>query len=118
MKETRVVNMYAENLVASEHSDHVYIGRAGKGVEGPFGNPHPVGPSCDLCEGRPFHTLEEALHLFYDYFHHRLETDPGFRADVLALTGKTLVCFCKPRPCHGDVIAQWLNEEERKRTLP
>ena len=23
------------------------------------------------------------------------------------LRGKTLVCFCAPLPCHGDVLARW-----------
>lgn len=34
--------------------------------------------------------------------------DPEFRAAVLALKGKRLGCFCKPGPCHGDVIVEWL----------
>jgi hypothetical protein len=26
----------------------------------------------------------------------------------LALRGKVLACFCRPRSCHGDVIVAWL----------
>lgn len=26
------------------------------------------------------------------------------------LRGKTLACWCKPAPCHGDVLAQMVNE--------
>jgi len=32
-----------------------------------------------------------------------------FRRSVLALSGTKLVCYCKPEPCHGDVIAEYLN---------
>jgi len=45
---------------------------------------------------------------FADYFYERLASDPEFRERVLALRGKTLGCFCKPRACHGDVIANYL----------
>jgi hypothetical protein len=27
---------------------------------------------------------------------------------VLKLRGKSLVCFCKPKPCHGDIYVQIL----------
>ena len=29
--------------------------------------------------------------------------------NVVKLKGKTLGCFCKPYPCHGDIIAEYLN---------
>jgi hypothetical protein len=28
------------------------------------------------------------------------------------LRGKTLGCFCKPHPCHGDIIAAYLDSLE------
>lgn len=76
----------------------VYIGRAGKGQDGYFGNPF---------------TVQEhgaaALPKFIEYFHKRIETDPEFHLRVLGLHGKRLGCFCKPRDCHGDVIAAYVN---------
>jgi hypothetical protein len=27
------------------------------------------------------------------------------------LKGKILGCFCKPKECHGDILATWANEE-------
>jgi hypothetical protein len=34
--------------------------------------------------------------------------DRQFFTRVLDLYGKRLGCFCKPKPCHGDVIVEWL----------
>lgn len=29
------------------------------------------------------------------------------------MKGKTIGCFCRPHPCHGDVIAEWLDAPVR-----
>jgi hypothetical protein len=76
----------------------VYIGRAGKGQDGYFGNPYTVKEHGNA-----------AITLFIEYFHNRIESDPEFKRRVIALSGKRLGCFCKPGPCHGDVIATWVN---------
>ena len=34
---------------------------------------------------------------------------PEYRRRIEGLRGKTLMCFCKPLACHGDVIAEYLN---------
>ncbi len=91
MSETRAVNLRREAF-------DVYIGRAGRGFDGYFGNPFDVRK-----HGK------EALPLFVEYFHKRIESDPEFKRRVIALAGKRLGCFCKPRDCHGDVIAAWVN---------
>ena len=43
------------------------------------------------------------------YFYNRLERDPEFKRQVLSLQGKRIGCHCKPLPCHGDTIAEYLN---------
>lgn len=78
----------------------VYIGRAGKGFDGYFGNPYRVEIHGD-----------KAISLFKKYFISRLNSDLDFRRRVLELRGKRLGCFCKPRPCHGDIIAEWINSQ-------
>jgi hypothetical protein len=108
----------------------VYIGRAGKGQDGyltsltlvlgrlrlgnllqaglhdcarpalPFGNPFRIGQG----ESRGA-TLEK----FRVWFYKRLETDPEYKRRIHELKGKTLGCFCKPHPCHGDIIAEYLD---------
>jgi hypothetical protein len=87
------------NIRDRQPSD-VYIGRAGKGKDGYFGNPFKLNPG----ESRGA-TIER----FKVWFLDRLQIDPVFKQRVLQLRGKRLVCFCKPQPCHGDVIANWLN---------
>jgi hypothetical protein len=55
---------------------------------------------------------EQAVKSFQKYFNERIEKDSEFKRRVLALKGKRLGCFCKPKACHGDVIADWLNKME------
>lgn len=89
----------------------VYIGRPGRGVEGPFGNPIREMVECPECSA--FHTSRAALmSCFKTYFERRVAQDLEFRAAVLALRGKRLGCFCVPGLCHGDVIAAWVNAHE------
>lgn len=92
MGNCKVVNLYKE-----KHD--VYIGRAGKGKDGYFGNPFPLGT------GQRGSTLEK----YREYFLKRLETDSEFKEKVLSLQGKTLGCFCSPNACHGDIIAEYVN---------
>jgi len=78
----------------------IYIGRAGHGQDGYFGNPF----NSYRDGGR-----SRAIALFKDYFYDRLKKDSEFMDRVLALRGKRLGCFCKPKDCHGDIIAEYLN---------
>lgn len=81
---TKVVNM-ASDLYT------FYIGRGSD-----WGNPFRVG-----VHG----TRSEVIELYRIWM---LTTKT--KADILALQGETLGCFCKPKACHGDVI---VNEIER-----
>jgi len=56
----------------------------------------------------PF-TGRDALVKFDGYFYARLASDPAFRAAVLALRGKRLGCWCYPRRCHVDEIAEYVD---------
>jgi hypothetical protein len=76
--------------------DEVYIGRGSI-----FGNPYKLKP------GAP---RGSTLVKYRLYFTNRMNTDTEFRNAVHGLQGKTLVCFCKPHPCHGDIIANYLNK--------
>ncbi len=91
--EARVVNLYKERY-------DVYIGRAGKGKDGYFGNPFRL----ETGEARGG-TIER----YRKWFYTRLQNDKEFRKRIESLRGKTLGCFCKPKPCHGDVIVEYLN---------
>ena len=56
---------------------------------------------------------EKVVRRYEVYFLERIEKDEAFREAVLELRGKSLGCFCKPKLCHGDVIANWLNYQEK-----
>ena len=85
--------------------DEVYIGRAGKGHDGYFGNPVAANRRCPVCAA--VHTLPgDTLPCYRRYLHERLTTDAAFRERVKGLHDLTLVCFCSPRPCHGTVLAE------------
>ncbi len=48
------------------------------------------------------------------YRHWLLRTPAGLRLqeDIDELRGKILGCFCKPNPCHGDVLVELLGQRE------
>jgi hypothetical protein len=76
----------------------VYIGRGT-----PFGNKYEIGK-----DG----TRNDVIAKYREWFHKKL-ADPWFRDRVLELRGKRLGCWCKPDPCHGDVIVEWLEKEQQ-----
>lgn len=71
--------------------------------EGCFGNPHYLKNIWDDEE------RANVIELYKTYFYERLEKDPEFKEAIHSLKGKRLACFCAPKPCHGDVIAEYLN---------
>lgn len=97
---TTVVNIHREPF-------DVYIGRAGRGHDGVFGNPVVPGEPCPVC-GDLHGDGGDTLACFTVLFE-RAVRDPSSRAKIEELRGKRLGCFCKPKPCHGDVIADYLN---------
>lgn len=86
-----------------------YIGRPGKGWTAemaPFGKPREYDPKPNWPE------------LYRAYLNRELQTNEAFARRVAGLRGKTLVCFCKPKPCHGDTLLRavdWLWTPEGKR---
>lgn len=85
MKITKVVNKYKAPY-------DVYIGRGSI-----WGNPFPVKEY-----GRA-----KCIQMFEELMDERIMSDASYWIDELKkLKGKTLGCFCKPQPCHGDVLAR------------
>lgn len=90
-----VINIKDAPLGWENDERYVYIGRKGAGHDGRFGNPFRHGP-----DG----TRDEAIGRFSLWLQGRLVTDPDMKEAVKRLHGRTLVCFCKPKACHGDVL--------------
>ncbi len=72
----------------------VYVGRGS-----PYGNPFVIGKDGDR---------EEVLKKFKNY----LSSNPDLIDKVKSnLKGKDLVCFCKPKACHADLLLEVANSE-------
>lgn len=77
------------------------------GEDGWLGNPY------RLEDG---YTREEAIEKFKMDFAHRIAEDKEFRERVRGLQGNILVCYCKPKDCHGDVIAEYVDKHRGTET--
>jgi len=104
----------ARPVSLKEEPNAEYIGRAGHGQDGYFGNPYHVGSKCQRC-GEHHRDGGSTLPCFSAYFWDRIKNDADYKDFLLIqLTGKPLGCFCKSKsgvgnPCHGDIISLWLN---------
>jgi len=90
---TKVINIKNAPRGWRDDPSYVYIGRPSQ-----WGNPF---RSKDL--GRAKAILE-----FTVWFRGRLASDIWLWRELRTLRGKTLVCFCKPLDCHGDVMARMM----------
>lgn len=99
-----VVNGYKEGF-----NTGIYIGRGGKGkAQSPFANPFTVKDyGLKLCLKKYKEWLQEKLKDKNSPQRVQLET-----LAEMVMNGHNirLVCFCKPKPCHGDIVKQILEE--------
>jgi hypothetical protein len=68
------------------------------GAFGWLGNPFKIGKDGDRTR---------CIQQYKTYFWKRINADQAFLQAVQALDGNKVACFCKPLPCHLDVINQW-----------
>lgn len=79
------------------------------GENGWLGNPIAKGKKCMICA--KIHSKGgDTLPCYEIYLIDRLKDD-SFRKAFYELRGKKLACFCKPAPCHTDIILKYLNEK-------
>lgn len=101
------------------HHD-IYIGYAASwGEAGKWSNQFDVAKDLylearDLRQDMPIGNMldiDYAVLLYRDWL---LNTIGGLRLqeDIDELRGKVLGCFCKPHPCHGDVLVELLGQRE------
>lgn len=94
-----------EPLVFNRHQRNAPPGARYIGRGSPFGNDFAIGAP-DPETGEPM-SRQRVIELFEE----RLLADEELMALVKReLRGQDLVCFCKPAPCHGDVLLKYANE--------
>lgn len=83
-----------QTVVVNLHKSRydVYIGRGSK-----WGNPFVIGR-----DG----TREQVIEKYRQHLRNR----PDLLQALPELRGKLLGCFCKPKPCHGDIFVELLGE--------
>lgn len=105
---TRVINIDEEDP-RKYGEKYEYIGRLPHRPKGTpnWSNPYSLFDFPVDDEEKP--TREGVIAKFaYGFEHDNLPTNLK-KSDTLQLMGKRLGCHCKPFPCHGDVIANYLN---------
>lgn len=95
--------------------DEIYVGRAGKGKPGYFGNPIKIGSECTVCKSTHVDG-GSTLKCYQKYLEDRLARDSEFAAAFAQLKDKVLICFCRPKDgfkgrvlCHGQIMASLLD---------
>lgn len=81
----------------------VYIGRPSK-----WGNPFSHQEWSAVAPAFIVRTRLEAIEKYREW----IQEQPELMAALYELKGKTLGCWCKPKPCHGDVLAELADQCE------
>jgi hypothetical protein len=120
-----VGQIHVFNIHNEDHSSECncyYIGRSRSG--NPLGNPFTHNGVRTNIAKLSFKTREEAIEAFRRYFKEMYGKDEEFTKafDEIYEHYKNgediwLGCFCKPLPCHGDVIAEELQKKLVKEKL-
>ena len=99
---------YQSTLTGDPKTELVNVSRYGKADvqmidrDTQFGNPY------RLEEDGGNYTRKESVARYESWFKEKIREDDDFRKAVEGLRGETLGCWCKPKPCHGDVILAYL----------
>lgn len=76
--------------IARAPENAIYIGRGSR-----WGNPYRLGPH---------ETRSDTIERYRRYLWGQIATGELPLADLAALDGADLACYCKPKACHGDVL--------------
>lgn len=92
----------------------VYIGRANAVLKlkaSIWCNDHSIEKLCkDMKKVKQNISIHEARTRVIEMFKDDLMADPKLLARLPELVSKTLICYCKPAACHGDVLIDLLRE--------
>lgn len=87
---------YTDLMHWLENPDHIYIGRAVRYVAGAtkskWANPF----------SKKKYGHQKCVEMYEDY----ILKNKNLLADIHELEGKVLGCWCKPGPCHGDILVK------------
>lgn len=75
-----------------------------------WGNPIVEGEKCMMCRNTHLQG-KDTLKCYEWYLREKLKNDIMFRKAFFKLKGKRLSCFCKPNPCHTDIMIKYLDTE-------
>lgn len=78
----------------------IYIGRPSK-----WGNPFVIS------EKMP---REKAIEKYTTWLLGKIASGEITLEELAALSGHTLICWCHPLPCHGDVLAEFADQAKRE----
>lgn len=100
-----VLNKHVHGIPAGA----VYIGRGSK-----WGNPFTSIQGRNTKAIEVVGSREEAIEKYREWLKDQIRSGRITKSDLAELYGKDLVCFCAPKPCHGDVLeaaAAWAVKE-------
>jgi hypothetical protein len=108
-------NLKTTNCNIKFEKADVYCGRGNVGAvprnigeKGWLGNPYVIGNTCYRC--KQIHKDGGSTLICYEeYLKERLE-QPEFVEALKQLKGKKLGCFCKPKPCHTDILIKYIDK--------
>jgi len=100
---TTVVNKRSKGFVRNHNQ--VFIGRGS-----PWGNPFTHLPVSRTKAQFQVSTEQESMTRYEAWLRERLAKEPKLRQELLKLDGHELVCYCKPRSCHGDILIKLIDE--------
>lgn len=70
-------------------------------------------PNTDSVWANPYRVKADGRKLClsqYETYIRKQLTAPDLLHELKSLKGKTLGCWCKPEPCHGDILIKLINE--------
>jgi hypothetical protein len=115
MGKITVINIKNEDK--SLEDGFFYIGRSKKSSS-PLGNPYTYNGKRTNIAKLTLRTRQEAIDAYERYFDYMYGRDESFTKAFDEIyecykSGKDvyLGCFCKPEPCHGDIIAKKLQQK-------
>lgn len=99
---TQVIHIKDAPANWQEDSLYVYIGRYRRVIKSSF------------AWGNPIHMIntsdkerQRVIALYKLHLEKRLTSDPNFADKIRKeLRGHILICYCKPKSCHGDILSE------------